>query len=194
MQVNDGEKQQPQNANKKQQPRDWHRAKLATQMPRRRTHTTHAHGTRQANKMTTTRHSLHIIATQAYPGLTAQHTSTATSALRVGPTRALIAMQAIATITANNDIANTTPTECTKAVVDKLTGDMMELPRLILGPDRVEWIWSTANEFGRLAKGLQPRMPMGSQTMRYIYHHELPKGRKATYSRFVASERPHKVE
>jgi hypothetical protein len=30
--------------------------------------------------------------------------------------------------------------------------------------------------------------------MRYIYHHILPKGRNATYSRFVASKRPHKVE
>jgi hypothetical protein len=37
-------------------------------------------------------------------------------------------------------------------------------------------------------------MPTGSQTLRYIYHHELPKGRKLTYLRFVASERPHKVE
>jgi hypothetical protein len=73
-------------------------------------------------------------------------------------------------------------------------GDMMELPRLILGPDGVEWLWSTSNEFGRLTKGVKPHTPMGSQTMRYIYHHELPKGRKATYSRFVVSERPHKVE
>jgi hypothetical protein len=30
--------------------------------------------------------------------------------------------------------------------------------------------------------------------MRYIHHHELPKGRKATYSRFVASERPNTTE
>jgi hypothetical protein len=30
--------------------------------------------------------------------------------------------------------------------------------------------------------------------MWYIYHHEVPKGRKVTYSRFIASERPHNVE
>jgi hypothetical protein len=70
----------------------------------------------------------------------------------------------------------------------------MELPRLLLGSDGVKWIWSTANEFGRLTKGVQPHMPTGSQTMWYIYHHELPKGLKATYSRFFASERPHKVD
>jgi hypothetical protein len=30
--------------------------------------------------------------------------------------------------------------------------------------------------------------------MRYIPHHALPPGRKATYARFVATERPHKTE
>jgi hypothetical protein len=30
--------------------------------------------------------------------------------------------------------------------------------------------------------------------MRYIHHHELPNGRKTTYSRCIASERPNKVE
>jgi hypothetical protein len=137
---------------------------------------------------------LHTIATQAYPGLTAQHTSAAIFALYIGPTTALTALQAIVAIAANNDIANTTPTECTNTVVDKLMVDMMELPHLIIGPDEVEWIWSTANEFGHLTKGVQPHMPKGSQTMRFIYHHELPKGQKTTYSRFVASERPYKVE
>jgi hypothetical protein len=71
-------------------------------------------------------------------------------------------MQVIATITANNEIASTTPTECANAVADKLTGDTMELPRLIIGPDGVEWIWSTANEFGRLTNGVLPHMSTGS--------------------------------
>jgi hypothetical protein len=98
--------------------------------------------------------------------LIAQETSTSNSALRFGHTTALTAIQTIATVIANNDIANTTPTECANAVVDKQMGYMMELPHIILGPDGVEWIWSTANEFGRLAKGVHPQLPTGSQTIR----------------------------
>jgi hypothetical protein len=37
-------------------------------------------------------------------------------------------------------------------------------------------------------------MPSGLETMRYIFHHQLPPGRHATYARFVATERPHKAE
>jgi hypothetical protein len=59
--------------------------------------------------------------------------------------------------------------ECT------LTGDLMEVPRLILGPDGIKWIWSTANEFGCPTNGVLPNVPTG-------------------YSRFVASERLNKME
>jgi hypothetical protein len=37
-------------------------------------------------------------------------------------------------------------------------------------------------------------MPSGTETMAYIRHDDLPHGRKATYARFVATERPHKTE
>jgi hypothetical protein len=37
-------------------------------------------------------------------------------------------------------------------------------------------------------------MPSGSETMRYLFHHQLPPGRQATYARFVTTERPHKAE
>jgi hypothetical protein len=37
-------------------------------------------------------------------------------------------------------------------------------------------------------------MPSGLETMRYLFHHQLPPGRQATYARFVATERPHKAE
>jgi hypothetical protein len=55
-------------------------------------------------------------------------------------------------------------------------------------------LYSTANEFGRLTKGVAPHMPSGSKTMRYLFHHQLPPGRQTTYARFVATERPHKAE
>jgi hypothetical protein len=37
-------------------------------------------------------------------------------------------------------------------------------------------------------------MPSVTDTMAYIRHDALPPGRKATYARFVATERPHKTE
>jgi hypothetical protein len=37
-------------------------------------------------------------------------------------------------------------------------------------------------------------MPEGTQTMWYIHHDQLPPGRRATYARCVASERPQKTE
>jgi hypothetical protein len=37
-------------------------------------------------------------------------------------------------------------------------------------------------------------MPSGTETTAYIRHDALPHGRKATYARFVATERPHKTE
>jgi hypothetical protein len=53
-------------------------------------------------------------------------------------------------------------------------------------------LYITANESGRLTKGVAPHMPLGSETMRYLYHHQLPPGRQAPYARFVVMERPHK--
>jgi hypothetical protein len=79
-------------------------------------------------------------------------------------------------------------------VIDADTGESHEHAHLIRGPNAGEWLYSTANEFGRLTKGVAPHMPSGSKTMRYIYHHQFPPGRHATYARFVTTERPHKAE
>jgi hypothetical protein len=79
-------------------------------------------------------------------------------------------------------------------VIDANTGESYEHAQLIRGPNAGEWLYSTANEFGHLTKGVAPHMPSGSETMRYIFHHQLPPGRHATYARFVATERPHKAE
>jgi hypothetical protein len=55
-------------------------------------------------------------------------------------------------------------------------------------------MYGTANEFGRLTKGVAPHMPSGLETIRYIFQHQLPPGRQATYAGFVATEHPHKAE
>jgi hypothetical protein len=62
------------------------------------------------------------------------------------------------------------------------------------GPNANKWLYSTANEFGRLTKGVAPHMSSDSETMRYLFHHQLPPGRQSTYARFVATERPYKAE
>jgi hypothetical protein len=72
-------------------------------------------------------------------------------------------------------------------VIDAVTGESYKHATLIWGPNTDEWLYSIANEFGRLAKGVTPHMPSGSETMRYLFHHQLPPGRQATYARFVAT-------
>jgi hypothetical protein len=79
-------------------------------------------------------------------------------------------------------------------VIDATTSETFEHAQLILGANSDEWIYSAANEFGRLTKGILPHMPSGTETMNYIRHDALPHRRKSTYARFVATERPHKTE
>jgi hypothetical protein len=89
-------------------------------------------------------------------------------------------------------IANTV--QFAHTVIDADTGKSYEHAQLIRGPNAGEWLYSTSNEFGCLTKGVAPHIPSGSETMRYIFHHQLPPDRQATYARFVATERPHKTE
>jgi hypothetical protein len=79
-------------------------------------------------------------------------------------------------------------------VIDAVTGESYDHAQLIWGPNADDWLYSTANEFGRLTKGVAPHMPSGSETMRYLFHRQIPPGRQATYARFVATEHPHKAE
>jgi hypothetical protein len=79
-------------------------------------------------------------------------------------------------------------------VIDADTGKSYEHAQLIRGENKKEWLYSTANEFGRLTDGVKPHTLSGSKTMRYIPHHALPPGRQATHSGFVATERPYKAK
>ena len=86
--------------------------------------------------------------------------------------------------------------ESANTVTDPLTGTTFEYTQLIKGPHKIRWFRAAAREFGRLAQGLGPDSDMltGTDTIRFIRHTDLPADRKATYSRFVASERPNKEE
>jgi hypothetical protein len=75
----------------------------------------------------------------------------------------------------------------TFTIIDADTGKSYEHVQLIRGDNKTEWLYSTANEFRRLTDGVKFHKLSGSKTMRYIPHHALPPGQKATYYRFVAT-------
>jgi hypothetical protein len=69
----------------------------------------------------------------------------------------------------------------------------MEYRQLITDPATKEhWLQSSSNEFARLAQGLGNTK--GTDTIFFIHAHQVPKGKKVTYARFVCELRPHKAE
>ena len=70
----------------------------------------------------------------------------------------------------------------------------MEYRHLIADPSTREvWEKSSANEFGRIMKGLK-RGIQGTDIMKFIQKHEVPYNKKVTYARFVCDYRPQKEE
>lgn len=85
---------------------------------------------------------------------------------------------------------------CANSVIDKTTGKPLEYRHLIAHEDpqvQEDWNLSGANEFGRLAQGVGGHTK-GTNTIRFIYKHEVPKNKTVTYARFVCNERPQKKE
>jgi hypothetical protein len=80
------------------------------------------------------------------------------------------------------------------SVVDPSTGISLEYSQLKLGADGAEWIQAATNEIGRLAQGVQPNMPTGTDTIHFIPHTDKPPDRVATYLRIVAALKPNKSE
>jgi hypothetical protein len=80
------------------------------------------------------------------------------------------------------------------SVIDPETGLSLEYAQLRQGPDGEKWTQAAANEFGRLAQGVLPHMPTGTDTIRFIAWNNLPAGKRATYIRYVASLRPNKAD
>ena len=82
----------------------------------------------------------------------------------------------------------------TNAILNPFTGNMMEYRHLIADPaTREVWEKSSANEFGRLTKGLK-RGIQGTETMKFIQKHEVPYNKKVTYARLVCYHKPQKEE
>jgi hypothetical protein len=80
------------------------------------------------------------------------------------------------------------------SVIDEATGASLEYAQLKLGADGEDWIAAAANEIGRLAQGVQPHMPTGTNTIHFIHPSDEPADRKATYLRIVSALKPLKQE
>ena len=82
------------------------------------------------------------------------------------------------------------------SVADPSTGKQLEYKQLINHPDCKfcqTWQHSSANECGRLAQGVGGRIE-GTDTIKFLWYHEMPKNRRPTYARFVCEIRPQKTE
>ena len=74
------------------------------------------------------------------------------------------------------------------------TGQSLEYSHLVCVPDKDLWKTSLANDLDRLAQGVGTRIPTGTNTVFFITRSAIPAGCTVTYSRLVASIRPHKTK
>ena len=73
------------------------------------------------------------------------------------------------------------------SVTDPDTGKQLEYKQLINHPDsnlHQTWQRLSANEFGRLAQGVG-RQIKGTETIKFLHYHEMPKNWQHTYAHFV---------
>ncbi len=83
------------------------------------------------------------------------------------------------------------------AVVDVDTGKLLNYRQLMSSTKyKKAWSLSLANEFGQLANGIGGRIKNPTNTIEFIYQHEVPKEQKQdiTYGRFVCTVWPKKAE
>ena len=79
------------------------------------------------------------------------------------------------------------------AVLDPISGALHEYRALSRGPDSATWVRALANDLGLLAQGVGGRIT-GTNTIFFVPRSAIPKDRKVTYARLVASIRPLKKE
>ena len=82
------------------------------------------------------------------------------------------------------------------SVTDPNTGNQLEYKQLINHPGSKvcqTWQCSSANEFGRLVQGVGGWIE-GTETIKFLHYHKMPKNRRPTYARFVYDVQPQKTE
>ena len=85
------------------------------------------------------------------------------------------------------------PQYCNKAIHPG-TGKLAEYRELRLSSEGAEWEQAAAEEIGRLATGIHPEIPTGTETIRFIAKSDVPTGKTITYLRVVAAATPHKAK
>ena len=81
-------------------------------------------------------------------------------------------------------------------VINILTGKSMEYKDLIKHADKqIQKIWkgSMCNELGRLTQGFKNKVK-ATNCCEFIFHHDIPNDKRATYACIVAEIRPQKKE
>jgi hypothetical protein len=73
------------------------------------------------------------------------------------------------------------------------TGALVDYPALLKSSQSGAWAEANADEIGRLAQGYAKHQIIGTDTMHFIYVTDIPKGRKATYLKIVAADKPDKA-
>jgi hypothetical protein len=83
------------------------------------------------------------------------------------------------------------------AVMDADTGELLNCRQLMRSTKyRQAWSLSSTNEFGQLANGFEGRINNPTNTIEFIFQHEVPTERMkdVTYRQFVCTVRPDKAE
>ncbi len=83
------------------------------------------------------------------------------------------------------------------AVMDADTGKLLNYRQLMRSTKyRQAWILSSANKFGRLANGIGGRINNPTNTIEFLFQHEVPTERMkdVTYRQFVCTVSPDKAE
>jgi hypothetical protein len=83
------------------------------------------------------------------------------------------------------------------SVMDKDTGNLINYRQLMNSQKyKKAWSLSAANKFWRLANGIGGLIKNPTNTIEFIFHHEVPEGhmKEVTYGQFVCLVRPEKAE
>ena len=75
----------------------------------------------------------------------------------------------------------------------KPNGTKETIDSMLTGPSRVLWTQSLSNEWGRLAQGNSNGV-RSTNTIEFIFQHNVPKGSDVTYATYVLDYRPLKSE
>ena len=79
------------------------------------------------------------------------------------------------------------------SAVNPDTGELSEYPSLVASSEGPHWEESCSQEIARLCQGGFQDIK-GTETMHFIHHRSIPKGRRPTYCRVVCTDHPQKSQ